>query len=364
MLFRALGLVGALLFVVAVGVGRMVPTELHYRVLGGTPPISLDRGNREVFEPAQFVDPATGRIEQVRLPARDVLENARCSPWTDEKGRRQVVGRWSEFSGPASDLVISRVGLARYSYPDGAALDRIETDIPPFRAPCWYPGTSARVLFSSGDGQLYQFAFESAAIGKDRPQVRPEPITVRPGVLESERVHLTSPCWPTERQLGGRLLVSVSNLNESDADQMSRSSLWWIRLNSAGDEVVEAGRVTEPALELAETSPTVGMASDGTLLLAYLGQRERIATWRLFVTPLHVDQETGRVWTVRSETVELAAELNSEPPVFSPDARYLTVQRPYWVERPGMARVALPSRMSGETRTVSATEASEADRGD
>lgn len=361
-LFRALGLVGALSFVVAVGVGRMVPAEFHARILGGTPPMLLERGSRGTFDAAVFVDPATGRTEELRLPSRDILENARCSPWTDREGRRQVVGRWSQFSGRADDLVVSRVGLARYSYPDGVVLDYVETGVLPFRSPCWYPDTSAKVLYAAGDGQLYRFAFENAVIGKDSPQLKPELIALRPGVFGADRLHLSGPCWPADSRLGGRLLVSMTNLDDCDSEGMARSSIWWVKLNRAGNEVVEAGRVTGASLELAEGSPAVGMARDGTIYLAYLGQRERTSTWSLLVAPLRIDPDSGRLWTSQDETIELASGLSPESPVFSPDARYVMAQRPFWGERPGLTRLALPMATEGENaRAVSAGKALGAD---
>jgi hypothetical protein len=273
-----------------------------------------------------------------------------------------VVGRWSQFRGKPDDLVVGYLGLARYSYPDGAVLDRVETEILPFRAPCWYPGTGARVLFAAGDGRLYRFSFENAAIGRDTPMKRPEPISVRPGILPVERLYLTSPTWPTDPRLGGRLLVALTHLDELDANRMARSSIWWLQLNSAGNEVVEAARVTEPSDDLAELSPAVGVAADGTLHLAYLAQRQRVATWTLMVAPLHADPSTGELATRAAETVELADGLGPETPVFSPDARIITVQRPYWVDQPGVARVVVPR--SGAEAVTAARPAPPAARAD
>jgi hypothetical protein len=364
MVLRAAGLAGLLLFVVAVGVGRMVPAGLDMRMLSGQAPVLLDREGR-TDRGLRFVDPASGRVETLLLPAGDLLENASCSPWIDPEGHRQVVGRWSEFSGRPDDLVVRKLGLARYSYPDGAVLDRIETDDLPFRAPCWYPGTGARVLFAGGDGRLYRYSFENAAIGKDRPMSRPEAIAVRPGVMPLERLYLTSPTWPTDPRLGGRLLVAVTHLDELDDNLMARSSIWWIELNGAGNEVVAAGRVTETSRELAELSPSVGVAPDGTLLLAYLGQRRRTATWDLLVAPLHVDPKTGVPSARTAETVELASGLSPETPAFSPDARVLTVQRPYWLDhRAGLRRVAVPRDLAAGRLTDGAptTGAARSDR--
>jgi hypothetical protein len=366
MALRAAALAGLLLFVVAVGVGRMVPPGPDARVLSGHPPVLLERdGAARGLPGTYFLDAATGRSEELRLPSGDLLENASCSPWLDGEGHRQVVGRWSQFGGKPGDLVISHLGLARYSYPDGAVLDRVETEILPFRAPCWYPGTGARVLFAAGDGRLYRFSFENAAIGRDAPMKRPEPIPVRPGVLPVERLYLTSPTWPTDSRLGGRLLVALTHLDERDANTMARSSIWWLQLNSAGNEIVAAGRVTEPSGDLAETSPAVGVAPDGSLYLAYLAQPRRTATWTLMVAPLHADPRTGEPSARAAEAVALVDELGPESPAFSPDARYVTVQRPYWVDRPGVARVAVPHAGSTSAAAVTAaTAAAPAGRAD
>src|SRR5206468_569384 len=124
--------------------------------------------------------PETGEIRRFRSPTGDRFDYASCSPWQDEEGQYQVVGRWSELSadGPSAD--VDEFGLARYTLPSGRVLDRVPLDVVPASPPCWFPGFTARVLYAASDGLLYRLSFEGDTPRRaGDPPPKPEPVEWR-----------------------------------------------------------------------------------------------------------------------------------------------------------------------------------------
>ena len=111
----------------------------------------------------RWLDAETGTVTTFPIEEGDVLEAASCSPWVDEKGRHQVIGRWSSRTKDGPMSMSTDFGLARYMFPSGQLLDHVSTDIVPVGAPSWFPGTRANILFAAGDGNLYKYAFETEA---------------------------------------------------------------------------------------------------------------------------------------------------------------------------------------------------------
>lgn len=147
--------------ILAVGVSRLDPPRQIRRSLQPVTTMNVnDSALRKPDRHPRWLDLETGDLTTISINAHDVFEAASCSPWVDESGKRQVVGRWSSRSVEGPLMVSQAFGLGRYSYPDGELLNQVDSEIVPIGPPCWFPGTQARVLFSAGDGQLYRFAFE------------------------------------------------------------------------------------------------------------------------------------------------------------------------------------------------------------
>ena len=269
--------------ILAVGVSRLDPPKAPKRFLRPVTSFQLD----EFLVPVDkrescWLDSETG--DKTMGPVEDdILDFASCSPWVDDLGRRQVVGRWSNRMWRGTNTVINEHGLGRFSFPDGRILDRIPSEVFPKGPPCWVPGMPARVVFAAGDGQLYRFDFES-----DDPTAPPTeasaPAASKPTALtwgcpkpEGGSVLINDLSWPGDARMGGRLVVAMQVLarrNEADR-RFSTTRLWWLQLNHSATRIVGIGPLVEHDLagpseaNFDERSPIVQALPDGSLGLAY-----------------------------------------------------------------------------------------------
>ncbi|MBX6316444.1 MAG: hypothetical protein IRY99_26565, partial [Isosphaeraceae bacterium] len=322
---------GLILVAVAVALGRLVPPDEgrvlvpeRYRVVNGHLASAAPLLGREVPRDAQkprLLDLVTGRLELLPLPEGEYLAQASLSPWRDRRGERQLVGRWSCFDPKGS---VHGGGLARFRFPSGEAIDRVDMDLLPRSPVCWYPGTRARVLFAAADGQLYQFAFEAAG-GLPGADARPQPLAWRSARPGTGQVALDEPTWPTALRLGGRLIVALRTIALRHGDHRGEPArLWWLRLDQAGTAIIAAGPLTrcdplDPVED--EHFPAVGAGPEGRLLLAYLVRREDgpPTRYELRVAPVHFDPASGAPYTLRSEARALAEDCIAVAPAFTPD---------------------------------------------
>jgi len=320
---------------VAVGLSKLDPPRPDWRTRRTTQNFIINEYFIDAIDRTpRWLDAGTGSLTEVPLADGDLLDAASSSPWVEEQGRRQVIGRWSSRikDGPMS--ISKDFGLARYTFPGGEVLDQVPTEIVPVGPPCWFPGTRARVIFAAGDGMLYHYAFESedrdkAGSGRD---ARPIPLAWRCPKPGDGNIFLGDLTWPEDPRMGGCLIVSLRHqgIGVEDARSFSRMQLWWLKLNHAGTEVVETGRlvttdVTGPsARQFDERTPTVSTLPDGRTVLAYLRQRGGEAGWELRVAPISI--ETGRqIPTVlESRSRVLAEKCQASHPAFSPDGRWLS----------------------------------------
>jgi hypothetical protein len=328
-LVRLVGFLGVLTCAVAVALARFQPTPAHFRL--ATPP-HYGVINGFVLHPApgdlKFLDAETGRFCPVRLPEGDRLDYGSCSPWEDEDGEYQVVGRWSHREpGTGREF-----GLARYSLPSGRVLDYVPLNVMPAGHPCWFPGTAARVIFAGADGRLYHVRFEgsgSRAGGGDLTGEEPrvEPVDWRcpaPG----SRLLIRDPVWPTDPRLGGRLIVSLSYRLPGDDQQLSAGRLWWLKLSADGKAVVEAGPMTEPVRDSAwnhgeERFPNLAVTPDGRLTLAYLWHAGPEYRWDLRLAPIGLDPKTGAPRLRAGDARTVTTGHLGEVPPFSADGRHV-----------------------------------------
>ena len=326
--------------VLAIAVSRLDPPQPMRRFLRPVADFNindvyLDDASRK----SRWLNAETGALAVVDINSDDVLEAASCSPWVDDSGHRQVVGRWSNRTWQGPDTVCHEFGLTRYSFPDGKMLNQVPTDIVPSSPPCWFPGVQAKVLFVAGDGRLYRFAFESdspsdpARAGVKPFDAQPEPLTwdcPRPGGGE---VFITAITWPEDPRMGGRLVATVQ-IQEHPVGartQLSQQQIYWLKLNHAGTRIIDAGpmikRDVDPIVsnKVDDRSPTVLRLPDGTLGLAYASKAVGGTGWSVRLGTLELDADHRPIPIAWSRTRIIATECLSGPLAFSADGRWLSV---------------------------------------
>ena len=227
-------------------------------------------------------------------------------------------------------------GIARYAFPSGKMLDHVSTEIVPVGPPCWFPGTQARIVFGAGDGNLYQYAFEpeswvaasEAQAGRD---LHPWPVVWRCSRPGLGKPFLSDLSWPEDPRMSGSLIVALRELIKGPGhhESYSKTSLCWLKLNFAGNEIVELGRLlfndenegAEPHFD--HRNPTVGTLPDGRLALAYLRQRSKDIGWEVRIAPIVLDNERHIPQAFEAKSLLLAEHCQPAHLTFSSDGRWL-----------------------------------------
>ncbi|MDB5349213.1 MAG: hypothetical protein JWN86_460 [Planctomycetota bacterium] len=322
---------GSCLF--AIAIGRMcgpVPTlrSIEKLRLIHMPNITPARSDEKL----SFLDTESGRSMPVNLPPGETVEWASCSAWQDEQGQRQIVGRWKSRSGDGAEKLVNEFGLARFSFPEGKPLNRIPLEINPKSTPCWYPGTTAKILYSASDGGLYRFSFESsrsADADAEGCDTRPQPIVWKvapPG--EAERsVRISDPVWPENQAFGGLLFVSLSmQTYEGDHLEWTLPRIWWLRLDREGAAIEAAGPLMtdDPVsdVNVKDRFPCPIRMRDGRCRIAFLSHHPEQSSWDLRIAPIGFDG-SGIPRVDRDATRVVVEHCSLVPPVFSADARWL-----------------------------------------
>jgi hypothetical protein len=287
---------------------------------------------------AWLLDSDRGRLLRMGSAGADRLSHASCSPWRDGRGDWQVVGRSRERVGRGAAQLGRGFGLARWTFPGGRLLDRIETEVFPVGPPCWLPGASARVLFAAGDGRLYRFAFEAAPgpeSSADEPDTRPLPLAWWRIPLPGKNPVLSDPSLPADPRLGGRLLVALSVAEEGG--RVPLWQVWWLQVDAAATAIVAAGRLTRPGPEDAhERFPALAIGPDGGMVLAFLVHRPGDRGYQLRLAPIQVEPRTGVPSVAPGEAAVLADGCLPLHPAVSEDGRWIScIVRP-----PGSAPTA------------------------
>jgi hypothetical protein len=284
-----------------------------------------------------FIDRQSGEILRLEVPAGEVLDYVSCSPWRDERGQFQAVGRWMNRAGKQYAFLPQDFGLARVSLPEGKILERVCLEQVPIGEPCWIPGLAPRILFPSGDGQIYRYDFaepgQSPGGAKKQSQLqRVEWAIAPPG---TGMVYVRDLIWPAEAALGGRLIAAVCYLeheNRHERPKMKGPELWWLRLDRDQTVVEAAGRLTvadtEDALgdedeDVEERLANVAATADGELALAYLSRSSLEQHWELRVAPIAIEPVTGVPTVLRSSSREVGKGFVCSAPTFSADGRWL-----------------------------------------
>jgi hypothetical protein len=338
--------------IAAVGLGRTAPRPASFLVFK---PGRLEAINGYHFATAQrvprFFNPETGSFTEVEFPGDDYVDSAAFSTWEDEEGKSEVVARWVKRDSTSG--ISEGYGLGRYQMPGGELLDRVPMDVMPVGRPCFVPGRKNEVVFSGGDGKLYRLDFEgTSASSSDEDRRGPAAIAWRESTAGKPPLALNDPVWPGDRRMGGRLVVAATaERRTSDGNLIRIGELWWLQLNVDRTEVVAAGRLTRPNLELPMTDgleegqPSISVTPDGRLTLAYLRRHLGKSGWSLIVGPIDFEQETGMPIVNKQATVSIAGSRAHTTPIFSHDGRWVYTLRRSDPKPEEFERTALPESL-------------------
>jgi hypothetical protein len=324
-LVRPAALIGVALTILAIAIGRgrslpegeRHPATPRHHVINGfnLPGTSLD---------SLLLDSQTGALEPLPGPLGSGIELASCSPWCDERGRTQVVGRWSDWHWQGSvQKGNCPFGLARFTIPDGEMLDRVPLETLPASRLCWFPDTTARVLFAAGDGRLYRYDF-------DRDGGRPRLLAWRAKVPAPDGLFVFEPTWPADPRLGGRIVASAAIPGRwGTPGPFMRQHLWWIHLDPAGTAIDAAGTLTLPGSATIprdpedERLPSLATAPDGSLVLSYVARPLGQTEWQFRLARVAIDPASGDPSVVPETVRTIARGDSASQPLFSPDGRWV-----------------------------------------
>ena len=308
----------------------------------------------------RFIDARSGRVETLATPAGEALGAVSLAPWRDDAGRTHAVGHWMRYRGQDAEQTLEATGLARFRFPDGEPLERVTTFIVPTGPPCWLPGTAARVVFASGDGRLYRFAFEGSSdpgadlFGCDQA---PKPLLWRAEGPDPKELHFIDLSRPTDGPLAASgLILAALRVNE-DGKLTSSARLWWLRLDSTGSEVLGWGPLMREEVigsEIDLRFPTLVAGADGRARLAYLDRRPDQKSWRLRLAEIEVDKDAGIPKPLDDPGELLAEGCAPSSPAFSADGNWLCCVRRPNSSGPVVARFALGSPEPGPGELASA----------
>ncbi|WP_165222806.1 hypothetical protein [Aquisphaera insulae] len=288
------------------------------------------------------------------------LDLATCSPWVDELGRFQVVGR---LSGTPANSSRGSVGLARISYPDGEILDFIETEAVPTSRPCWLPGPLPRVLYVAGDGGLYRRLFDGARSkwpASDRDEID------NAGRSGQKRLDWRSPfppgdvamvldfTWLRDARFGDILILVIKARMGPEPSDPVGDQLCWARLAETEDAVIDSGPISglqDATSGRSLRAPSVGRTEDGGLFLAYLStDRPAAGGWELHAVRLSFEG-SGRARIVAGTDVRLAERCSTYlPPALAAGGECLWACQPTDADLGRLVLVALPRDHRGWLR--------------
>ena len=326
--------------ILAVGVSRLIPPQQVHRQLLPVCNFNVNDYLLGVVDrQPRWINSETGEMKLIPVEVDGIFEAASCSPWVDDSGQRQVVGRWSSRQNHGTEAISTAFGLGRYSFPEGKLIDQISCETVPTSAPCWYPGTRARILFAAGDGDLHQFSFED----EDRSEISSEPTIC----VDSEPSTLIWACpkpglgnvfigeinWPTDPSWEGKLIASMRILvaDETGMSKFSSSELWWMKLDLSGTRIIELGPLINHDVSTSrlnafdERSPVVSKMPDGTIVLAYAQQSDQEKGWAVYLAKILKDERGNLIPANESKSYRFPVVCQPSSPNFSVDGRWLSI---------------------------------------
>ncbi len=253
--------------------------------------VGVSRTQLTCVEEYRLVDRSTGNAQPLPLPQDATWGFVTVSPWRDQDGNLEAVGRWSR-PGVLGDESFYGLGLFRVS--DATVVRSIDLDVLPTGKPCWVPGRPGDLLFPAGDGQLHRCRLTRDGNVKVNARTTvdgeihssstwsaaPIPVTWRCAEPGAGRVFIADPVWPADKPLRPFVFVSLTlQTNSGGRPRNEPSQIWWLEMSESGDEILSAGRLTLPAPASAqgrpvvERSPSVSVSPSGRATLAYLTRR-------------------------------------------------------------------------------------------
>jgi hypothetical protein len=285
--FFRIVVIACLLFVVAaLAVARIDPVDARSgaRVAGRWLPPS--QGITPWAGSVELIDRVDGRTRTIAPPEGELWHLVAPSPWQDEEGVVEAVGRFTRPRLRGRNSSDSTYGLVRFRLPDAEVIERIDLDVLPTSRPAWSPVDDGHVLIGAGDGRLYSYRFaprdeaagliatpeRQATVGADLVAVEWECPT--PGSAEP---YLSDPVWPTIPEMQNLVVVSLSTTTAGPGGEprFGTTSPWWLELSFDGERIVAAGPLIDPsddpdaAVDVLRRFPSVERR-DGRLQLAYL----------------------------------------------------------------------------------------------
>jgi hypothetical protein len=301
--------------------------------------VAVSRSRLKGMEEYRLVNQSTGRAEPLPLPDDANWGLVSVSPWRDQAGNLEAVGRWSR---PGATGEKAFCGLGLFSLTDTTVVHSIDLDVLPTGKPCWVPGRPGDLLFPAGDGQLHRChlrrdrdgqAKTSDQGGARASSIRPsaaQPVTWRCAVPGSGTVFISDPVWPGDPQLRRFVFAALSRQTFIEGKLRNESpQIWWLEMSEGGDEIRSAGRLTAPgsgsaeSRSLIERMPSVSVGPPGRLTLAYLTRGRQETSWRLCLAALSFKKESGKpvVVEVSAPKQEVTDGLLPMPPTFSADGQ-------------------------------------------
>jgi hypothetical protein len=361
---RSVALAALALTALAIGLGRgWMPPGPEADGRPAAPRYHLIRASVLRTTEHRFLDARTGCLRSIALPRGDVLCDAASSLWCDNRGRFQMVGRWTGKRGQAAQRVAQEFGLVRFTVPDGEVLEHIVLDVVPFSCPCWFPGPAARVLIATGDGRLHRLDLGDGPGGRSEgsrlPRHLPWPTTMpAPGALVVSDLN-----WPDDPRMGGRIIAAITNFRRPGVpSQHVGQHLWWLRLDRSATTIEAVGRLT--ALVPAGTPESLeehrlaalATAPDGTMVLAYLARPPGDFFWQLRLAPVAIEPASGEPRVDPATCRVVARQCAASEPVFSPDGHWLYVVLDRGDAAPQVVRYEVAAALAGRSSSTVVTD--------
>lgn len=311
--------------------GRWVGPEFERRLIEShaPTPVLFDHA-RARPELVRFADHQSGRITSVTIEGGDKLQYASHAPWVDVWGHSQIVGHWTSHQGEGTNRIQVDSGLGRFSYPDGHALNRVQTDLIPVSPPCWLPDDSAAVIYPASNGELVRFRFENSTDPRAHNgcDLLPSALSSRTPQFDTRAVFVTDIAHAKAMGHPNLFVVALRLRSSSGSNLMSPPHIWWIELDGQAESIIDAGPITvldphAPTRGNAMRHPAVGRATDGSTYLAFLSRSHEQTDWTLRFAPLHSDPVTSRPQPLRAPADILADHCQGSPPTFAPGAKRL-----------------------------------------
>jgi hypothetical protein len=304
--------------------------------------VGVSRSQLTCVEEYRLVDRSTGKAQALRLPEDATWGFVTVSPWRDQDGNLEAIGRWSRPGAPGEQ---SFYGLGLFRVSDASIVRSIDLDVLPTGKPCWVPGRPGDLLFPAGDGQLHRCRLthdgnvnvnartnaDAQSHTSSSPSARPYPIAWRCALPGTGRVVIADPVWPADTALRSFVFVSLTlQTNLGGKPRFEPAQIWWLEMSELGDEILSAGRLTAPApgstaqgRPVVERLPSVSVSPSGRIKLAYLTRARSESSWRLSVAALSLEQATGKpvIAGLAPPSEEVPSGLLPVQPTFSADGQ-------------------------------------------